>query len=381
MNIIPNSVQLLNMSDDDYFGNGLPGHLSNSRMSLINPSEGGSVARFKNGFDQKTESLTLGTAVHQMVLEGEYYRLAEVDVPSDAVRKIINTVHKLTTREDNPLLFNDAVQLAVQLHNYYKGKPSAKILDTMVAKSKPYYEFLCNNHDDPSLIYLTPDLKIKCINAKKAVDENVQAQALLNPNKSMEYGTDEVESFNEHVLTCKILFRGKVYNLKLKMDNFTINHTRRIVTLNDLKTTSFPVDNFFGSEGLELVNYEMVTRLFKGSFQKYHYYRQMYMYLTILKAYVGQKYGEDHGYTFDCNMIVTETFGFKPKAAVFPVEESWLKLGNTEFDFLMGLIDDNTEDYSKEDADLVAIDLADEDYVTADDNNDDDLDALDLLDD
>ena len=372
MHIIPGSVKLLNMSDEEYFGDGLPGHLSNSRMGLINPAEGGSPSRYSTGFDKKTDSLMLGSAVHQLVLEGEYYRLADVDVPSDAVRKIINTVHGLTTRNENPLSFNDAVNLAVQLHNYYKGKPSAKILETMVSKSASYYEFLCKNHDDPTLIYLAPDMKIKCVNAVKAVTDSVKAHSLLNPSKSLEYANEDVESFNEHVLVCKILYNGKVEKLKAKLDNFTINHTRKVVTLNDLKTSSYSVSNFFGNMGLELVNLALVPRLFKGSFQKYHYYRQMYMYLEMLKGYIASIYGEHHGYEFECNMIVTETFGYKPSADVFSVESEWLDLGKTEFNHLLELI----QELSGESSELDKLEFEPDDFANVDNDPDSDLDDL-----
>ena len=368
MNIIAGSVKLFNMTDEEYFGKGLPGYISNSRMGLINPAQGGSVERYLNGFDQKTDSLQLGSAVHQLILEPELYELASVTAPSDSIRKIAVLAHKLTTREDNPLSFDDAIELGITTYNYYKGNCAygSKRYEGLIEKVKPFYDYLCGSNSE-NVIVLTEDLREKCINALAAIKENPKFEELLKPSGGVEY-------YNEHVMTCDIKYDGEIYHLKLKIDNFTVDHVAKHVVLNDLKTTSFKLGNFMGVEALAMINgsangFSLEPVKLHGSFQKYCYYRQMYMYGAILQEYIRQEFGE--GYTFEANMLVVETVGYKPKAEVFNVSDYWLEQGRIEFDYLLDLISKVVTGEKASDLDL----LDDEDYgATLEDNELVDLD-------
>lgn len=375
INFIPNTTQLFNMTDEQYFGNGLPDHISNSKMGLINPAEGGSTNKYLNGFgEQKSEALQLGSAVHQLILEKDNYKLADVVVPSDSLRKIATLTHKLTTREDNPLEFDDALEIAITTYNYYKGncKKGSGRYNSLVKGIQDYYSYLCGNNDKEGLILLPPDLKERCLNALAAIENNINFEKLLNPKLSLTTHNDDIESFNEYVMTCSIDYKGFIYHLKLKIDNFTINHTKKHVTLNDLKTTSFRIDNFMGSDGVAMVSntadgFSIGPVKIHGSFQKYHYYRQMYMYSTILKQWI-KEHLEDE-YTFETNMLVVETAGYKPKAEVFSVSDYWMGEGEKEFDFLFELIHAllNEGKASEELSDLTFIS---EDDVESDNLND-----------
>lgn len=361
------------MSDDLYFGKGLPGFKSNSRMGLINPKEGGSVSKYINGFESKSDAFRLGTAVHQLVLERDNYKIAEVTVPSDGTRRIVNTVYTLTTREDNQMTYDDAFEFAIKLHNYYKGNPGEKRTKSLKDSTLAYYDYLCDNGEE-GIVYLDNAMKEKCINALAAIDNNIEFEGLLNPKVNLDTANDVVDSYNEYVMTCSIKYRGVIHHLKLKMDNFTVNHTTKKVTLNDLKTTSSRIGNFMGVETLGIVNFELVPMKLEGSFQKFHYYRQMYMYSTILKQWVYETFGDE--YELDgCNMLVVETAGFKPEAKVFGVSDHWMKQGKKEFEYLLGLIHDHETGGRGLSDELAEIDDSDDDFSPSID----DLDELDDL--
>lgn len=358
--IVPGTVQRLTMSDEEYFGNGLPGYISNSRMGLINPEQGGSAKKYFYGFEDESKysaALELGSAVHALILEEDKYTLAKVDKPTGMVGPIFDTVYKLVAREETPMEFEEALSVAVQVHNYYGGKVEGKRRETLIASGKPYLEFLVK-YKVPGTICLTPELKQKLLGCVDAFKANDTAMALLTPKSDEIF---PVLSFNEDVIICEAdytewedavgeydLPKEKTTRVKLKakIDNWTIDEENKVVTLNDLKTTGKSVQDFPGRQGYEftVINGEVqrCPVFEQGSFQTYHYYRQMHMYGEMLWAYVQEAYGVDRTWTLKVNMLVVETN--KPhNCQVFGVSQTWLDYGKNEYVDLMRRIVWHTE--------------------------------------
>ena len=115
-----------------------------------------------------------------------------------------------------------------------------------------------------------------------------------------------------------VLYKNKycaTLKFKMKADNWTIDFENKVVTLNDLKTTSHPVQNF------------MKTDI--GSFSHYSYARQMAVYSQILWYYCMKNYGvsKNIGWSLKANMLVVETISnYWSKAYV--VNPSQLKDGH-----------------------------------------------------
>lgn len=65
-----------------------------------------------------------------------------------------------------------------------------------------------------------------------------------------------------------------VLKFKMKADNWTIDLENKIITLNDLKTTSHKVDQFMNT-----------------SFNYYFYQRQFALYLYVILHYCKNTYG------------------------------------------------------------------------------------------
>ena len=109
-----------------------------------------------------------------------------------------------------------------------------------------------------------------------------------------------------------------------------LTQKKKIVQLNDLKTTGKPVSYFMGSfvpihddEGNRIGEEWM-----NGSFQTYRYYRQMAIYMLVLQIYLKSK--DLNNYTFKSNMIVVEsTPDFK--SDVFNVSQKYITEGLNEF--------------------------------------------------
>src|SRR5690606_31097686 len=187
---------------------------------------------------------------------------------------------------------------------------------------------------------LTPADKAIVVESIGAVQDNEQAMNLLLPETDSVF---KVESFNEDTILIDYVIDDNIFNLKVKIDNWSIDKLRKKICLNDVKTTSDPIWKFMGYQAYDLdmdgIEPSMKTMYKKGSFQYYHYYRQMYMYRELLLAYIEKHYNIDISeYTVEVNMIVVEKSDFEAKCHVYTVEDHWLEQGESEFMYLMSLL-------------------------------------------
>lgn len=345
-NMIVESAKKWVMSDEEYFGKGLPGYISNSRMGLINPAEGGSVTRYQKGFeDTKSDYFILGSAIHALVLEADKYKLSEMTAPSGAGKMIIDMVHKLTTRDKSPLSFDEALDLAVKYFNYYGGELSETRRNNLISSTKGYYDYLCHFKTDDEII-LNPDMKATALVCVERVLNNTEAVDLYKGEskeieEEFEFLLDDNSRkyFNEDVITCDYITKsGKRLPLKCKIDSWSIDVENKTLWLTDLKTTSSNAETFMGQHCLVIEGYcDMNECFIHGSFHKYHYYRQMYMYLEMLKAYAKKEYGFDDTWTVNVNMIVVETTNLN-RSFVYFVDSNLLEAGKIEMEYLLDMI-------------------------------------------
>lgn len=48
---MPETIQCIKMTDEEYFSEKYRGYISNSRLALINPEQGGSPEKYADGFE------------------------------------------------------------------------------------------------------------------------------------------------------------------------------------------------------------------------------------------------------------------------------------------------------------------------------------------
>lgn len=337
-------VRLTDISDEEYFGGTYKGYLSNSQLKLINPDEGGSPTKFISGFkDQKhSDALELGTAVHRMVLERDKYYVSDVVKPSGKIGDVCDTYHRLLQEgvEDK-----EALVKACQENNYYNTSLTEKRMEGVLTAGKDYLEHLSSAAACESCIILNSEMKERLDNCLTSVKNNQLITSLLNP-VDPELGFPTALTFNEDVLVMKVKatmpsLKEDVFSdeeveldLKVKIDNWTIDVENKILTLNDLKTTGGSIAAFAGQRVGSMYQGEEYIRRLDGSFQKFRYYRQMAMYAKMLRAYAEEKYGMDDTWTFNVNMLVVETSAPHLSHA-FSVTGEWLLKGEYEMNQLV----------------------------------------------
>lgn len=335
------AIRLENVSDEEYFGPNYKDYVSNSLLSLINPEQSGSPLKFLDGFKKPSNSsaLELGSAVHQLLLEPDKHILSEVNKPTGKVGDIMDSIYnKMSVGVD----FDTALQQSIVENDYYNGNPTKARVNTMIEQGADYLQYLQTKNDTTEKqICLKADDVTRLKGCLNSINENKLISETLFPSDA------GMKSYNEDVLVMDYSvetfmdedFKTQSYEgkLKCKIDNWSIDFANKIVTLNDLKTTSAPVDQFGGYYFEKMMPDGSINHLFnKGSFQKFHYHRQMAMYSYMLWSYLNNAYGDviDDTWTFHVNMAVVGTQ--EPYTSLmFRVSDEWLNTGRFEFENLL----------------------------------------------
>ena len=364
---IPESIQRVQMDDATYFSSEYADYISNSKLGLLNPVQGGSPQKFLEGFKSSgsNAAFTLGSAVHQLTLESNDYILSPLIKPSGKLGLIHDyLIEELSKSEgldiavqicsggengyDNFIKLMDAnkdiercVLNAFTRADYYtseiekySGDDYPSRMRTALLKIMPYFSAHKpnTNKEGKKYIYLSNDQHAKCINCTNSLKSNTGIQKALNWENSycedvilaeveVTFPEDFNNEFSEMVST--------IMKVKIKIDNWTIDHDEKKLVLNDLKTTGKPIQYFMGHEELELGFMGSQNKVFiPGSWQKFHYHRQMGMYLCFLKKYVDKEFGE--GYKCAANMLVVETCGAQA-AGIFNVSQPDIIAGFNDF--------------------------------------------------
>lgn len=305
--IIPESLQLVKMTDEEYFSEKYKDYISNSRLGYLDPDNDGSIEKYLKGFEEKySESFELGSAIHAILLQPESHVISKYDKPSGKLGVFVENVFRL--RRKGFTLINAINQAKVE-SDYYKDSLTSTRLKTAIRKSLRYYLDRLKNDEiviDKKIIYLSSTLKekfnlcINSLNSNKSLLKKLRPDSLFFP----------CEIFNEYAILGEIKVvigdSSTILKIKAKLDNFTIDHEIQQITLNDLKSTGKPVSYFMGNNITEYDEHGNKKIVWKnGSFQTYKYYRQMGFYLWLLNAYLSYTY--NYKYKLNANMLLVET--------------------------------------------------------------------------
>lgn len=321
--IIPDltSVERKKISDKEYFSNEYKDYISNSRLGLINPEQDGSPNKYWEGLkEDKTTSLNLGSYIHELVLQkNSFYLVENLDMPSGKLGLVIDQI-KFFRKQGFSII--DSINHASNIVHYYENSLTPKRIKKIISEGLNYY---INSekyyHDEYALIPTKKDrnIVIDCVNN---INNNRQIQNLLNP---IDVWGDEILSYNEDAFFINFTAihedKSCVLKFKMKADNWTIDLDEKIITLNDLKTTSHQLDQFMQS-----------------SYNYYHYSRQFSCYLYILLRFCEKEYGyNSNDWKYKCNVIVSETRNLH-NCTIFPITQELLDTGRKEFCKLLKMV-------------------------------------------
>lgn len=285
------TLQLVKISDAEYFSPKYGECISNSRLGLLNPRQGGSPESFFTGFKDEgfISSLVIGSAVHELVLQNESFELAPaLGKPTAKMGAMADELYPVWL--EHPIRTSDITEASNKI-NYYKGKLTPDRIKQVNEQCIPYWKArkqLVSN-SDKELIYLDDKSRDTVYNCVEALTNNPQVQELLHPSGLI----DAPISLNENALLLDVQAEcpnGKTFiiHLKAKLDNFTIDLESDTVVVNDVKTIG-----------------KVVSEI-DSNISKYHYSRELAMYLFLLRLYVTKEYGIENP-TMKANYLVVST--------------------------------------------------------------------------
>ena len=331
MNFSECKIRFLNikgedMPDSEYYS--LKGFTSISRLKLLDPRHGGSPQKYKQGFDfGYNESLLLGSAVHAAILQPDDFEIS--DYQNKPAGKLGFFVEKVYENRKSGMKIVDSIEKASVDANYYAGKLTKKILRNAMKLGLDYYLRLSNGEFNPEngkekyvLSKKLYDSAHACINS---INRNGAIQRILSQNLF-----EPKEFYNEIALfsDIEVVFPDGVSTIirfKGKLDSVVWDPEKKILYLNDIKTTSKGLSYFMG--------YIYNDVPYDGVFEHRSYYTQLYIYSVLLQMYFQKILGIDD-YTLYTNIFAVETTG-EYRSESFRINNSYIELGKKEFKELM----------------------------------------------
>lgn len=316
------TLYLEDISDEEYFSEKYSNYISNSRLSLINPEQGGCPEDFfVTRPVQRSDSLRFGSAVHTLVLQPDEFLLVDsVDAPTAKAHYMAEYLYDIIkSRHAVAAPTNQEIIEASNVIDYYKGKMTDKKINDLRLKCNDYwyqrYLFEKDYTGTQTPIYLDVKSREKLQSCLNNINKDTSIQKLLHP----EGLTQDPIVGNEKTILMDVKVdspeRTFVLKLKSKLDNFSLDLESSIITVNDLKTTGRPITEF------------------ENAINKYHYHREIAMYSWLL-TFCAKKFYNMENPTIKGNFLVVETI---PEYLTGVVPMKMFKKGFEEFKHLLKL--------------------------------------------
>lgn len=264
------TLRLQKISDATYFSEKYSGYISNSRLGLLNPRQDGTPEKFFEGFKQQgyVPAFELGSAVHSIVLQNEYFKIAEdLGKPSAKLGAMADELFSVFCTKEVSL--NDVIK-ASDVVDYYKGKINKDKYENVIKSCTPYWEarrkYEFNLEENKEIIYLhnkTREIALSCI---ESLQNNKYVQELLHPTGIV---SDPI-SENEQAILLDVKAEcpngvSTILRLKSKLDNYTIDQENGIICINDVKTIG------------------KILSEADNNISRFCYHRELGMYMYLLK--------------------------------------------------------------------------------------------------
>ena len=308
------TLRLENISDEEYFSEYKKDYISNSRLGVL--VKDGVEAFFKGIPQVYNPSFETGSLIHTMVLQGNDYEVIDgVFKPTAKAGLMADALYK----SDGTTPTDDEIKAQSYIIGYYKDKLTENRLVEFKQKAEPYwrdrYLYETNNPKGNKKRIYTDQRNFNLLNCCiDALNKNKDIQKLLHPEEMLNIPI----ILNEHTLLMDIKmevpgYEPRIYKLKAKLDNFTIDKDENTITVNDLKTTSKPAS------------------IFDPTY--FHYQREIAFYSFLLQLYATKIYSLDKP-NIKGNFLVVSTVP-DYTTSVVPMTPKLFKTGWTEVVYLL----------------------------------------------
>lgn len=293
--------------------------ISNSRLGLLNPNQGGSPEKFFSGFKQAfNPSFALGSAVHEQILQPHLYKLADdTGKPTAKMGGMADELYPIYCERE--ITDEDIIKASDKIE-YYKGKMTPERISEVRTKCSSYwavrYKQELDITDTREVRYLDYPMLEKAKSCIESLQSNKEAVKLLHPEGLLETPISECEQ--AILLDVKATMPdGKevILHLKAKLDNYTIDKESNVITVNDVKTHGNMLNTFDESK------------------VKYHYNREIAFYMYLLGLIAKHEYNMDSPKKRANYLVVSTVPNFYSKVTKVSFQE--IREGFFEFQKLL----------------------------------------------
>lgn len=321
---IIDSLKLEDISDKVYFGEKYANYISNSRLELLvlNPED---PTKFFEGLQVNTkyaDSLQFGSLIHELTLQPESFFLVEnIDRPTAKAGMMADELYHKSGRAPT---YEEMMKASKKIDYYAKSFNSDKANDLRSKcnaywRSRAIFENSEKCPKDKIPLYIDSKNRIRLKSCLEAIEKDSNIQSLLHPTGILR--TPKTSFETTILLDVKVECPDNepfILRLKSKLDDFTIDFDNNTILVNDLKTTGKPV------------NY------FNDAIDRFHYYREMYMYSFLLSLCAKKFFNLDKP-TIKSNFLVVESVpNYYTK--VVPMTAGLFLKGKKEFTHLLKLV-------------------------------------------
>ena len=231
--------------------------------------------------------ITILSLIHTMCLQNEDYEVIKgVFKPTAKAGLMADALYK----DDGTTPTDDEIKAMSYKIGYYKDKLTSNRLSEFRQKAEPYWRdrFIFEQNTplgNKKRVYTDEKNFELLTNCLKTLGKNKDIQNLLHPKGLIE----EPIIANERTILMNIEmevpgYDKRVYKLKAKLDNFSIDKEEGIITVNDLKTTSRPANQFdptYFSYQREIAFYSWLLKLVANKYYDLEKARTLGNFLVV----------------------------------------------------------------------------------------------------
>lgn len=320
INPILDSLKLEKISDDIYFSEKYSGYISNSRLSKINPEQGGTPEEFFGKMKPfYSSSLQVGSAVHELVLQPDLFTLSKINKPTAKMGLLADKLYK-----PNYTPTKEEILEAAKVIDYYKGDLTENQINTVLRRCSQYWadrsSLEASNSDSREIIYLDEKSRETVLNCVTALNNNKYVREILYPKSSI--GESPISEMEKAILLDieVIMPNNNKFTLKLKskLDNYTIDSNLNKICVNDVKTLG------------------RILSEFNNNISKFRYNREIAMYSWLLSLCATKFYNLNNPNINGNYLVVSTIPNYYVK--VVPMTPNMFKEGWEEFLYLLKLV-------------------------------------------
>jgi hypothetical protein len=295
--------------ESDFYSS--PFNFSYSSLNRLLYAPGLFYAEYVLGMKEvKTDAhLIEGKLIHYLMLDSALFSdkfiLASGNLPTDSVKTVVDIVYEVIDRSEDKTLddYADVVLITLKQVNLYqkfvddkkpdkdgiqKTADEKRLEKVLTTEAREYFEFLKVKGTKDIIDQTTLD---KCTQAADILKSNSKIRQLLALDEVHDGTT--IGIYNELAIDGPL--EGFSFGIKGIIDNMVVDVKRKLVTINDLKTSNKSLNEF--SESVDYWNYWM----------------QAAMYVKLAKIFL--KDVIDDSWTIVFNFIVidkyNQTYPFK----------------------------------------------------------------------